>query len=317
MIRGYHVYMSIWAAEIGEYLSCARDVRNSHDPYAVSVNKGSTTVGHIPRMISCVCYTFLRRGGTIHCRVTGQRRHSSDLPQGGLEIPCLLEFVGKAYDVAKVIKLLPDVTVTKDSHESSNTTTVDLVNDSKESQQLPSKKIRITEETELTSQDVSLMEKEYEIISKGEKLSDTSINKAQELLKETFPTLNGLDSSLLQNYNLPSSQMNAKNKLQIIHCRLNHWIVASSVGLSNEVAIYDSLYSKVDHKTECLIRERFPSFKVKMAACQKQYGGTDCGLFAIANATAIAFSAPIQFTQHNMRAHLLSCFKNNSIVPFT
>lgn len=70
------------------------------------MKKGTTTVGHIPRKISCICFTFLRRGGTIHCTVTEQRRYSADLPQGGLEIPCLLEFVGKANDVAKVAKIL-------------------------------------------------------------------------------------------------------------------------------------------------------------------------------------------------------------------
>ena len=86
MIRGYHEYQSIWTAEIGENLDCARDVRNSHDPYAVSVKKGTATVGHVPRMISCMCYTFFRRGGTIHCTVAEQRRYFSDLTQGGLQI---------------------------------------------------------------------------------------------------------------------------------------------------------------------------------------------------------------------------------------
>lgn len=95
MIRGYHEYHSIWTAENREELSCVRDVRNSLDPYAVSVKKGSTTVCHVSRTISCVCFTFFRRRGQIRCLVTGQRRYSYDLPQGGLEIPCLLKFVGK------------------------------------------------------------------------------------------------------------------------------------------------------------------------------------------------------------------------------
>ena len=40
MIRGYHEYQSIWTPQINEELLCARDVRNPHDPYAVSVKKG-------------------------------------------------------------------------------------------------------------------------------------------------------------------------------------------------------------------------------------------------------------------------------------
>ena len=116
MIRGYHEYQSTWTAQIGEDLTYARDVRNPHDPYAVSVKKGTTTVGHVPRMISCVCYTFLRRGGTIRCMITEQRHYSSDLPQGGLEIPCLLEFVRQAQNVAKVTKLLTAHQLTTDNH---------------------------------------------------------------------------------------------------------------------------------------------------------------------------------------------------------
>ena len=37
---------------------------------------------------------FLRNHGTIKCKVTGNRRYSSDLPQGSMEIPCSLCFTG-------------------------------------------------------------------------------------------------------------------------------------------------------------------------------------------------------------------------------
>ena len=109
----------------------------------------------------------------------------------------------------------------------------------------------------------------------------------------------------------------SENKIQIVHCRSrDHWIVASSVGLCNEVGVYDSVYHNLDHETECILASIFPGFPWKMLPCQKQSGGTDCGLFAIANATAIAFSKYHKFNQHIMRHHLLTCFKNNCIVPF-
>ena len=41
---------------------------------------------------------FLRRGGSITSQVNGHRRYSSDLPQGGLEIPCVLTFSAKSYN---------------------------------------------------------------------------------------------------------------------------------------------------------------------------------------------------------------------------
>ena len=79
---------------------------NLEDPYAVAVVTSGTTVGHVPRAISAVCHFFLRKSGTIHCQVTGSRWYSSDLPQGGLEIPCILTFSGKEKDINKVKKLL-------------------------------------------------------------------------------------------------------------------------------------------------------------------------------------------------------------------
>ena len=104
-IRGYHIYQHLWTAAIGEHLMCQRERGNAADAYAISVMKGGTIVGHLPRRISCACTLFIRRGGTIGCQVTGRRKYSSDLRQGGLEIPCLLTFEGEAKEIKKFIKL--------------------------------------------------------------------------------------------------------------------------------------------------------------------------------------------------------------------
>lgn len=92
MVRGHHVYKEIWMPVEGEVLPCTRDVGNSRDPMAVAVKKGADVVGHLPRKISAICSIFLRRGGSITCRVVGHRRYSTDLEQGGLEVPCILTF---------------------------------------------------------------------------------------------------------------------------------------------------------------------------------------------------------------------------------
>ena len=98
MIHGYHKYKSIWDnPSIGESLICKREVGNCYDTHAVAIKKNIEgdikTVGHIPRKISAICSIFIRRGGSIVCLVDGSRRYSSDLPQGGLEIPCILKFL--------------------------------------------------------------------------------------------------------------------------------------------------------------------------------------------------------------------------------
>ena len=64
-------------------------------------------VGHVPRKISAACLLFLgRQGSSIICTVCGVRRYSSDLPQGGLEVPCKLTFKGSKLNVDKMKKIL-------------------------------------------------------------------------------------------------------------------------------------------------------------------------------------------------------------------
>ena len=109
MIRGYHVYKDVWSSFIGEVLYCRRDIRNHHDPFAVAMCKGTTVVGHVPRKISAVCYVFLgKTGATITGTVTGSRRFSHDLPQGGMEIPCVMKFTGDKVMVNTAKSLLVD-----------------------------------------------------------------------------------------------------------------------------------------------------------------------------------------------------------------
>ena len=104
-VRGYHVYQSIWAAAVGEVLMCEREPTNEKDRYAVAVVKEETVVGHLPKRISRVCSLFLLRGGTILCTVVGGRRYSADLAQGGLEVPCILRFIGKPKEINKLKSL--------------------------------------------------------------------------------------------------------------------------------------------------------------------------------------------------------------------
>ena len=107
-VRGYHVYKDVWAASIGETLVCSREPTNNSDRYAVAVTKNGTVIGHLPRKMSRMCSVFIRRGGSIACTVTGARRYSSDLPQGGLEIPCTLLFSAKKKEIQKLKKILKD-----------------------------------------------------------------------------------------------------------------------------------------------------------------------------------------------------------------
>ena len=100
-----HVYQAIWTAAVGQVLPCVREPANPDDRYAVAVMKDGTIVGHLPKKVSRICSLFLRRGGSICCRVSGNRRYSADLPQGGLEIPCSVMFKAKPKEIKKIRRL--------------------------------------------------------------------------------------------------------------------------------------------------------------------------------------------------------------------
>ena len=167
---------------------------NSKEPFAVAVVKSQVAVGHIPRKISSICSMFLRHGGTICCRVTGSRRYSQDLPQGGLEIPCMLTFRGEAKDIEKIRKLVRYA--------------LSLRPEAATEDEPPNKKIKFD------TQDGSVCETEG--ILSGDKLSDLHINFAQKLLKQQFPWVNGLQCTLLQSKNNPDKPL--QDQLQVIHC---------------------------------------------------------------------------------------------------
>ena len=106
MIRGYHVYKDIWEAVLDEELPSQKELGNLADPFAVAVIRDGVVVGHVPKKISSVCSLFLQRNGSITCCISGYRRFSEDLLQGGVEIPCTMTFAGEAKHTVKAKKLI-------------------------------------------------------------------------------------------------------------------------------------------------------------------------------------------------------------------
>ena len=52
VVRGHHIYKSVWTPVIGEELSVEREQNNQHDRHAVAVVKDDAIVGHMLRAIS-------------------------------------------------------------------------------------------------------------------------------------------------------------------------------------------------------------------------------------------------------------------------
>ena len=111
-----------------------------------------------------------------------------------------------------------------------------------------------------------------------------------------------------------------------MHDRGCHWVVASSIGCHIVIKVYDSIYTTVAAETQEIIYNLFGNdgesdddLVLDVITMQKQVGGKDCGLFAIAVATAILFGKNIIntiFDQQKMRSHLLACFNAKSLSMF-
>ena len=212
-------------------------------------------------------------------------------------LSCQLTFKGTMKDIAKITRLVKY--------------TLSSPNDASD-EPPPKKKTRCD-----SPDSSSCAEAEGVII--GEKLSDVHINFAQQLLKQQFPQLNGLKSTLLQSKENTGEFLPAQ--IQIIHCRsCDHWIVASTNACKDgDVCVYDSVFSTLDKETNEVVANLFPSASVKVIKSQKQVGGTDCGLFAIATATALAYGTDptsITFIQAAMQSHLVQCFTDRVITLF-
>ena len=50
-VKGYHIYQDLWEAVIGEELQCPRERDDPADIYTVTIRKGRTVVGHLPRRL--------------------------------------------------------------------------------------------------------------------------------------------------------------------------------------------------------------------------------------------------------------------------
>ena len=95
-VRGYHVFKSFCYAPIGSILSTKHEDDPQslvHDKYAVAlINSESVTVGHLPKFMSKQAHFFIKHAGKIRCEITGSKRYSSDLVQGGFKIPAKIIF---------------------------------------------------------------------------------------------------------------------------------------------------------------------------------------------------------------------------------
>lgn len=296
----------------------------------MAVIKVGNIVGHLPRKISTLCSLFLRRGGEISCAVNGSQRYSFDLPQGGLEIPCVLTFSAEDDILDKTKKLLQYVSSLTVNDEASVTPPKP-----QEKLLMSSPKRRKVESLQQGNADASdgqwirvntlvlTMYDKESILKRDWKLNDTIINCAQGVLQKQFPLINGFYSTLTLSTMKPPANQWIENFVQICHCRSNHWITLSTIGCQfGEIRVYDSLYDDVDENTVSTFKRLFNQDKLSviLASVQRQNGINDCGLFSIANATSLCITSDASFShpfnQAKLCEHLVYCLESTLFSVF-
>ena len=159
-------------------------------------------------------------------------------------------------------------------------------------------------------------------IEQGGEMTDKHMQMAQHLVRIQFPVVGGLQSTLLQQKKKKGTW--TMSTVQIIYCnKRSHWITATiKFCKPGQVNIYDSMFNKLDAETRTIVKQMFGLKKaddISMVAMQCQKGSKDCGLFAIAVITSLAFGedpSTVSYDQDNLRRHLIDCITKGELSLF-
>ena len=129
-------------------------------------------------------------------------------------------------------------------------------------------------------------------------LTDSIVDAAQKLLKKACPSgLQSVSCGLTMTYDVQPGEF-----IQVLNMGQGHWVTISTIGTSHPtVRIYDSLYYSAGTQLKAQIAAVMATEKQNLILdfmdVAMQSDSYDCGLFAIAFATALATGK----TQSNLR----------------
>lgn len=140
------------------------------------------------------------------------------------------------------------------------------------------------------------------------------------------PKINGFQS-VLNKQRVARFKKVEKDMVQILHrgsLSSGHWFTISTLNCpEGTVNVFDSMYTDLDQESKSqilsILKHDGKNVKFHAIPVQRQVGGTECGLFAIAFAVALSFGlnpAKLIFDQSKMRAHLISCLSEQKFVNF-
>ena len=156
-------------------------------------------------------------------------------------------------------------------------------------------------------------------------LNDNIIHAAQKLLKQHSTAICGFQNTLLGAK--CAFKPETEDFVQILFDGRGHWLTVSTVGAKaeNVVMVYDSLYKSIGFHVKQQVASLMTSksnkseLNINIMDIHMQSGTNDCGLFAIANATAIVHGispGSQAYKQEDMRTHLVKCLIDGKLTPF-
>jgi len=106
-----------------------------------------------------------------------------------------------------------------------------------------------------------------------------------------------------------------KQFIQILYTGHSHWVTICTISTVHPVVnVYDSKYvaasTHLHAQIACLLMTQHAEIPINFVSVTKQTSSYDCGLFAIAYATALAYGhdpATHHYCQEKMRLHLRKC----------
>ena len=146
----------------------------------------------------------------------------------------------------------------------------------------------------------------------------------QNALHKKFPFIEGLYSTTIGT--VGQFKPVTSEFVQVLHDGIFHWVCVSNVGCrnSNTVKLYDSLYAKVAKHTQDQISNLLnchdrDNIFIEVQPVQQQTNDVNCGVYALAFATALCFGkdpCEILLNRRTARKHLWWCLENENLAMF-
>ena len=150
---------------------------------------------------------------------------------------------------------------------------------------------------------------------------DADIVQHAQILIKKIRNIEGLERTVLSLEN--NFSLMEKEFIQILNVNNNHWVCISSLDCKI-VKLYDSLHeNKVSNTIVTQVKQIVGPKSYEdihlVKNLQQQDNCNDCGVFAIAFATCLAYSdnpEEVKFNTKEMRSHLSKCLKEGSMSRF-